>query len=111
MDRVAELTNLVQREVEDYARGGASKAIAYPISDLIRQTYCVLVIPDYPRPWRAGIVVAARVVGEYVVIDEDITDRPLVHELVRAGIPRERIVLTYVGERLPESQPDAEASG
>jgi hypothetical protein len=41
----------------------------------------------------------ARVVGETVLIDEDITDRPLWEELVRAGIPRERIVLLYAGER------------
>lgn len=43
----------------------------------------------------------ARVVGDMVVIDEDITDRPLVNELVRAGIPREKIVLLYAGEQVP----------
>jgi hypothetical protein len=39
-----------------------------------------------------------------VVIDEDTTDRPLVHELVRAGIPRERIICLYIGETLPEKR-------
>jgi hypothetical protein len=41
-------------------------------------------------------------VGDKVVIEEDTTDRPLVNELVRAGIPREQIICTYIGEKLPE---------
>ena len=48
------------------------------------------------------VVVAARIINDKVIIDEDITDRPLWRELVRAGIPREQIILTYAGEKLPE---------
>ncbi len=33
--------------------------------------------------------------------DEDTTDQPLVNELTRAGIPREQIICTYIGESLP----------
>ncbi len=102
-DKVLELVNIVQREVEDYARGGIYKAITYPISDTARQHYAVLVIPDrdYPVKARPGIVVAARIMGDHVIIDEDITDRPLWEELVRAGIPREQIVCAYAGETPP----------
>jgi len=105
MDHATELIAIVQREVEDYARGETLRAITYPVSDTGRQTYAILVIPDYPRHSRAAIVVAARVVGDSVIIDEDITDRPLWEELVRAGIPREKIVLAYVGETLPDQTP------
>lgn len=44
----------------------------------------------------------ARIVGDSVIIEHDVTDRPLLHELMRAGIPREQIILTYAGEPLPQ---------
>ncbi len=43
-----------------------------------------------------------RDVSETVVIEQDITDKPLVEELVRAGVPRGQIVLTYAGEPPPD---------
>jgi KaiC/GvpD/RAD55 family RecA-like ATPase len=39
-----------------------------------------------------------------VIIEEDRTDRPLVDELIAAGIPRERIVLAYIGEAPPATE-------
>lgn len=104
MDKVVDLAEIVQREVEDYARGETWKAITYAISDITRQTYTVLAIPHTPRELHASIIVAARIVGNKVVIDEDITDRPLYEELLRAGIPREQMILTYAGEPLPEQE-------
>ncbi len=106
MDMIAELTDLVQREVEDYARGGTAKAVTYPVSDRARQTYTVIVVSDYPRKYNSAVVVMARIVGDKVVIDEDITDRPLWEELVRAGIPREQIILAYAGEAPPADAAD-----
>jgi hypothetical protein len=105
MDRVDELTQIVQREVEDYS-GPAYKSTTYYVADEKRQTYLVVIVPDddYPINLKAGVVVMARIVDDKVVIDEDITDRPLYEELLRAGIPREKIVLAYAGERLPAAE-------
>lgn len=102
MAALKELTHIVQYEVEDYAKGTTFGGITYPISDPERQTYTVIIVPDAPRKCKAGVVVVARIVNDKVIIDEDITDRPLWRELVRAGIPREQIILTYAGEKLPE---------
>jgi hypothetical protein len=102
-DGILDLVMIVRREVEDYAKGGIWKAITYPVSDHARQHYAVLVIPDYPRKDPAAIVVAARVVDDKILIEEDITDRPLWEELVRAGIPREKIICLYAGEQLPSN--------
>ena len=104
MDRVIDLTALVQREIEAYATP-ALKATTYPISDHQRRTYAVVVVPDRPRPFPARIVVMARIVNDFVVIDEDTTDRPLWEALVRAGIPRERIICLYAGEEIPVQEP------
>jgi hypothetical protein len=98
------LTKIVRSEVEDYARATAHKASSYAISDIHRQIYAVVDVPDYPQKFPAQTIVMARILNEKVVIDEDITDRPLVKELVRAGIPREQIILAYAGESLPEAK-------
>ena len=103
-DTVIALVSIVQHEVEDYARGGGWQETAYPVSDTAHHHYAVLSIPDYPRLWPAAIVVAARIVDDFVVIDEDTTDKPLWKELVRAGIPREKIVCLYAGEQIPNQQ-------
>ena len=104
MDTVSvDLADIVQRTVEDYAEGNWLEAQGYAVSDLKRHIYAGLVVPDYPRRQQAGIVVMARVVGDKVVIDHDTTDRPLWEELVRAGIPRAKIILTYAGEHIPEA--------
>lgn len=100
-----ELTTVVQHEIEAYAKGATWKATTYPVSDPVRQTYAVVVVPDRPRPFPARIVVMARVIDDHVIIDEDTTDKPLFEELMRAGIPREKIVLLYAGETYGEVTP------
>jgi len=99
MDRVdLDLATIVQHEIEDYADGDWWKASAYAVCDTTRHVYAVLVVPDHPRKFQAGIVVMARVVNDHVVIDHDTTDRPFVDALVEAGIPREKIICLYAGE-------------
>ena len=100
MGTVAELEAIVRREVEDYHTPGI-KSTSYYVEDSERKIYTVVVVPDYPRPFKTQAVVMARIVDDLVVIDEDTTDRPLYKELIRAGIPREKIVLLYAGEEIP----------
>ncbi len=104
MDRVIELTETVRREVADYNNVQAWKARSFFLEDTNQQVYAVIDLPnrDNPLVEKPGIIVLARVIGDRVVIDEDITDRPLYRELMRAGIPREQIVLAYAGEQPPE---------
>ncbi len=44
-----------------------------------------------------------RIDNNQVFIDHDINNKPLVDALVQAGIPRTQIILTYLGEPIPES--------
>jgi vancomycin permeability regulator SanA len=104
MDRVIlDLSAIVQREVEAYAEGDWWEASAFAVSDTVRKVYTTVVVPAYPRKYKAGLVVMARVDGDRVIIEHDTTDHPLVEELIAAGIPREQIILTYAGESLPEN--------
>jgi hypothetical protein len=73
----------------------------YLLDDEAKQIYAVIAT-DYPvRRRPAAIAVMAHIEGEYVIIDEDITDRPLYKALAEAGIPRERVIAAYAGEALP----------
>jgi hypothetical protein len=104
MDGISiDIADIVQRIVQDYSEGNWLEARGYAVSDNDRQIYAALVVPDYPRRQQAGIVVMARVEDNKVIIEHDTTDRPLWEELVRAGIPRDQIILTYAGEQLPQA--------
>ncbi len=100
---ILDLVGIVRREVEAYADGDWWEANAYVVSDAIRKIYTVVVVPAYPRKYKAGLVVMVRIVGDQVIIEHDTTDHALYEELVAAGIPREQIILTYAGETLPEN--------
>lgn len=96
------LIDVTRREVELYA-GNAFNATLYAIIDENKHIYSVISVPNQRRQHSAGIVVMARVVGDYVVIEEDRTDKPLVDALmINGGVPREKIILAYKGEQLPE---------
>jgi hypothetical protein len=43
----------------------------------------------------------ARIDNDHVFIDHDINNKPLVDALVQAGIPPDKIILTYTDEPIP----------
>jgi hypothetical protein len=95
---MASLNEIVKEVVFSYASGGLNLR-TYPLSNEEQQTYAVNVI-DWPERHRpAAVVVLARVEGDQVIIEEDLTDRPLVEALISAGVPRDRIVLKYAEEQ------------
>lgn len=91
---MASLVDVVKEVVFSYASGGLNLR-TYPLSNEDLQIYAVNVI-DWPeRHHPAAVVVLARIEGDQVIIEEDLTDRPLVEALVSAGVPREQITLKY----------------
>ena len=46
-----------------------------------------------------------QVVGDHIIIERDINNKPLVDALVQNGIPREQIILAYAGEPVEEPTP------
>lgn len=107
MDRVADdLAVILQREVAAF-HGAAYKASTYYLDNPNAKVYAVLIVTDdaYPLPDtpRAQIMVMARIQDDQIVIEEDITDKPLYDALVAAQISPERIVRRYLGEKAPTS--------
>ena len=91
---MASLASIVKEVVFSYASGGLNLR-TFALSNEEQGVYGVNVI-DWPEHRRsAGVVVLARVEGDHVIIEEDLTDRPLVDALVAAGISREQIILKF----------------
>lgn len=59
---------------------------AYFLKDEGRQMYAAFVVP-IAKPNDSLVIVAAHVEGDQVVIDTDLTDRPLRKALLQAGVP------------------------
>ncbi|MCE7947732.1 MAG: hypothetical protein DYG88_09920 [Chloroflexi bacterium CFX4] len=98
-----QLADVVQQIVLSYAGGGLDLR-AYPLANEAQGVYAVAIV-DYPvhkRP--ASFAILVRLENDKVIVEEDLTDRPIVDALVRAGIPRTNIVLAYAGESIPTEQ-------
>jgi hypothetical protein len=99
---LADMKAIVRREVDRYAVDVPGCKL-YAVLDDLNQTYGVICVPDNSADRPAWIVMLTHIVDDYVVIDEDTTDKPLVDALmINGGIPREKIILAYAGETLPE---------
>src|SRR5258708_37495064 len=98
MDRIENLSAIVRHEVEAYV-SPSPNATLYFMENKIDRLYATVSIPH--RHEQARVVVMARVAGDRVIIEEDITDRPLLGALQHPGIPREHLILAYLGEAIP----------
>jgi len=97
-----QLQRILQHEMEQYAAHSLT-ATLYSIFDNEQQRYAIVSLPNLPRPFPSRVVLMARIENETIIIEEDITDKPLVDALmVNSNIPREQIVLAYAGEMLNE---------
>jgi hypothetical protein len=96
------LAQVVQSEVEQYA-GTTHDAKLYTIADWERQIFTLVCVPQNQEERPAWVMLMARVLGEYIVIEEDTAlDKPLYEALIaNHGIPREKIILSYRDENLP----------
>jgi hypothetical protein len=93
------LAATVRHVVEGLA---ARQSSIYAISDVARQTYAVFTMPNGNRATNpARAVVIARVIADYVLIDEDSSNPPLVEKLVEKGISRDKVALLYKGQPMP----------
>jgi hypothetical protein len=107
MDFINEdLETIVEREAKEYSNRWGEDITIMWLTNSDQKTYAVLITPEPGNPIlkNATLVILARIVGEYVLIEADNTDKPLVDALVHnGGIPREKIILRYQGETLPEN--------
>lgn len=93
---------VVKEAVFEYAGGGFNLK-TFPVMSEDGQAFAVLIADTPVRKRDADILVFARIEHDFVIIEADSTDYPLVDVLIDKGIAREKIICAYAGEPLPES--------
>ena len=97
MDAVTRYRALVRGVIEDYARTKPSNGDidVEVLFDAERDRYELMHVGwDGPRRVH-GSVLHLDIIGGKIWIQHDGTNRPVADELVRAGVPREAIVLAF----------------
>jgi len=104
MERVISLLDTLKSELTWYANTVGYKTTAHFFCDDDLQKYVIVDVTDadYPGEYSVVIMMMAHIDGDVIVIDADITDKPLYEALMHAGIPREKIILAYAGEQVPQ---------
>lgn len=102
------LKEIVKREVKAYA-GKLLNGATYFVTNDNDDLFAVIDIAKFQGKHIAEAGLIVRLVNHQVVIDQDTNNKPLLDALLQAGVPREKIVLTYAGEVLNESFEPAEA--
>lgn len=99
MDSVTSLEAILQQETAAYATNSPN-AVMHFIADSVQHTYAVISIPNRDKN-KSRVVVMARLQGDQIVIETDITDKPLHDALTAAGVADEQIVRAYLHEPTP----------
>ena len=99
------LKHTLREEITKYAASGrGANILLFAILDDEQGIYAVNAV-NYPeRENVADVVVLARIVGNMVVIEEDMTDKKLVDALQQRGVLRDQIILAYAGEPIPDAE-------
>jgi hypothetical protein len=94
---MATLSETLESVMSGYA-GEDLNGHSYLTCSADRQILAVVSVGTIRGRHFADTNLVARVVGDRIVIDHDVNSKPLVDALVAAGVPRQQIVLSYVGE-------------
>ncbi len=98
------LMDITRREVSLYA-ATSDTATFCPVLDDANKTYAIVVIEnDRQMEQPVWVLLMARIMDSFIIIEEDTTlEKHLVNALIANGsVPREKIILAYKGEKLPE---------
>jgi hypothetical protein len=94
MDRILAI---LKQTLEGYT-GKALNGYSYLTSSSDEHLFTVVSLGYLPKQRIVDTGLIVRIVGDRIVIEHDVNDKPLVDALVQAGIPREQIILAYAGE-------------
>ena len=99
---MATLKQTVFKVVSAYAKDGLNCA-SYLTQNDDGSLLTVVDIEDSPKLHDMDVSLVVRIIGEKIIIERDLNNKPAVEALVQAGIDRKNIVLAYAGENVPEA--------
>src|SRR4051794_5818136 len=96
------LKTVVRQVVAGYAGKGLNSTSYLTQSE----DNSVFTVADFARirgKHFAEISLVVRIVNDLVIVERDQNDKIILDALLQAGIPREKIILAYAGEPVPET--------
>jgi hypothetical protein len=96
------LKEKVTKIVADYAIGG-SNAHLYFTTSLDGNFLTVIGVGKIKGQHFVTTALVVEIMGEHIIVHQDLTDKIVADALMQAGIPRLQIILAYMGESIPEA--------
>ena len=93
---------ILRLEMEKYSGEGLN-CISHFIENLSDNVFVSVTLSLNDERTQPFMDLFVRVVADKIIIEVDQNDKPLVDALVYAGIPREKIILAYAGEKVPDT--------
>jgi hypothetical protein len=92
------------REVMLGYTGVGFNGISYLTTNETEDVFAVVSVARFRGEHIANSSLIVRLIGDKIVIEQDMNNKMLVDALLQAGVPSEQIVLAYAGETLPEAE-------
>ena len=99
---MANLRQTVHQVVSGYAKDGLN-CTSYLTQNTDGSLLTVVDIENSPDLHDMDVSLVVRILGDQIVIERDLNNKPAVDALVQAGISRKNIILAYAGEAVPEA--------
>jgi XisI protein len=96
------LKDTLKKVVAGYA-GKAINARSYLTVSPDEQVFTVVAVGTFQGERFATTGLIVRLLGDTIIVERDVNDKPLVDALVQEGVPRDKIILAYAGEAVPET--------
>src|SRR5262245_14645642 len=98
MDKSIEI---LKDELASYAQDPVN-GVSFLTINKDQKVFAVVSVSELQGKRGAGMSLLVRLIGDCIVIERDMNNKPLVDALVQRGVPRDRIVLAYAGETVEE---------
>lgn len=99
MDQLEKIREIIVGYVKPAHNGGT----CYLTENPDHRDFVVIDIYKFQGKRHADASLIVRIEPDYLIIERDMNNKPLVDALVQAGIPRDKIILAYAGEPVPET--------
>ena len=94
--------NVILKEIAAYAKPPLNGGQSYLTQSSDNKLFSVVDVLYMNGKHQADTGLVVRIVGDYIIIEHDMNNKPLVDALLQAGIQRQQIILAYEGESVPE---------
>ncbi|GEM_PF-473976 len=100
MDRVE---TTIHDVIAEYAKPGLN-AVSYMMYSKDQKMIAIVDQSVQKGEKHTDVGLLVRLIEDWIVVEYDANSEPLYEALMQAGIPRERIILAYAGETMPDSR-------